>query len=47
LADVGEVRAAVNSGLVVHTGQTVRVRQHQRIITGAKTYEVIAVKEAK
>jgi len=47
LAEIGDVRAAVGSGLIVHTGQAVRVREYQRIITGAKTYEVVAVKGAK
>ena len=47
LAEIGEVRAVVGSGLIVHTGQTVRVREYQRIITGAKTYEVVAVKDTK
>jgi hypothetical protein len=47
LAEIGEVRAVVGSGLIVHTGQTVRVREYRRIITGAKTYEVVSVKDTK
>ena len=47
LAENGEVRATVASGLIVHTGQTVRVREFQRIITGAKTYEGVAGKDAR
>src|SRR5258706_106038 len=47
LAEAGEVRAAVNPGVFVHPGQSVRVRERQRIISGATSYEVFAVKEAK
>ena len=47
VAEAGEVRASVNPGVFVHPGQAVRVREHQRIISGAKSYEVFAVKDAK
>ena len=47
LGTIGEVRAAVNPAINVHSGQTVRVREYRRIMTGAKTYEVVAVKDAK
>lgn len=42
-----QVQAAVKSGAFVHSGQSVRVREHSGILSGRKTYEVFAVKEAK
>ena len=47
LTDSGDVRAAVNPGVFVHPGQTVRVRERERIISGVTSYEVFAVKDAK
>ncbi len=48
LGTAGDVRAVVSADISVHSGEVVRVREYRRIITGAKTYEVVAaVKDAK